>query len=70
MATVLKGQIDAIILTGGIAYSNIFVGMLKERVDFLGQVIVMAGEEEMLALAEGALRVINGEEEAKIYQAQ
>lgn len=69
MATVLKGQIDAIILTGGIAYSNIFVGMLKERVDFLGQVIVMAGEEEMLALAEGALRVINGEEEAKIYQA-
>lgn len=69
MATVLKGQLDGIILTGGIAYSNIFVRMLKERVDFIGDVIVVPGEDEMLALCEGALRAITGQEEAKTYQA-
>lgn len=67
MTTVLKGDVDAIILTGGIAYSAQFVRMIKERVDFLGEVIVAAGEDEMLALAEGALNVIKGEEEAKKY---
>ena len=65
MATVLKGKIDAIVVTGGVAYSKQFVRLLKERIDFLGEVIVIPGEEEMLALAEGALRVLTGEEEAK-----
>lgn len=68
MATVLKGDIDAIVITGGIAYSDQFVGMIKERISFIGKIIVMPGEEEMLALAEGALRVMNGEEKAKIYK--
>ena len=66
-ATVLKGQIDAIILTGGIAYSNEFVNMVKDRVSFLSLVMVYPGEEEMLALCEGALRVLKGEEVEKIY---
>ena len=57
MATVLKGKIDAIVVTGGVAYSKQFIRLLKERIDFLGEVIVIPGEEEMLALAEGALRV-------------
>lgn len=65
MATVLKGKIDAIVVTGGVAYSKQFIRLLKERIDFLGEVIVIPGEEEMLALAEGALRVLSGEEEAK-----
>ena len=65
MATVLKGKIDAIVVTGGVAYSKQFIRLLKERIDFLGEVIVIPGEEEMLALAEGALRVVTGEEEAK-----
>ena len=65
MATVLKGKIDAIVVTGGVAYSKQFIRLLKERIDFLGEVIVIPGEEEMLALAEGALRVLTGEEEAK-----
>lgn len=65
MATVLKGKVDAIVITGGVAYSKQFVRLLKERIDFIGEVIVIPGEEEMLALAEGALRVLSGEEEAK-----
>jgi len=66
-ATVLKGQIDAIILTGGIAYNNEFVNMVRDRVSFLSLVMVYPGEEEMLSLCEGALRVLKGEEVEKIY---
>lgn len=65
--TVLKGQIDAIILTGGIAYANEFINMIRDRVSFLSLVMVYPGEEEMLALCEGALRVLKGEEVEKIY---
>jgi butyrate kinase len=66
-ATVLKGQIDAIILTGGIAYNNEFLNMVRDRVSFLSLVMVYPGEEEMLSLCEGALRVLKGEEVGKIY---
>ena len=66
-ATVLKGQIDAIILTGGVAYNNEFVNMVRDRVSFLSLVMVYPGEEEMLALCEGVLRVLKGEEAEKVY---
>jgi len=66
-ATVLKGQIDAIILTGGIAYANEFINMVKDRISFLSLVMIYPGEEEMLALCNGALRVLKGEEVGKIY---
>ena len=66
-ATVLKGDIDAIILTGGIAYSAKVRDMIKERVGFLGEVLSYPGEDEMSALAEGGLRVLKGEEEALVY---
>jgi len=66
-ATVLKGQIDAIILTGGIAYSNEFVDMVKDRVSFISLVMIYPGEEEMLALCDGALRILKGEEVEKVY---
>ena len=66
-ATVLRGQIDAIILTGGIAYNNEFVNMVRDRVSFLSLVMVYPGEEEMLSLCEGVLRVLKGEEVGKIY---
>jgi len=66
-STVLKGKIDAIILTGGMAYSDEFISLIKDRVSFLSLVMIYAGEEEMLALAEGALRVLNGMEVGKIY---
>ena len=66
-AIVLKGQIDAIILTGGIAYANEFVDLIKDRVSFLSLVMIYPGEEEMLALCEGALRVLKEKEVEKIY---
>ncbi|MGL4345002.1 MAG: butyrate kinase [Cellulosilyticaceae bacterium] len=69
MATVLKGRVDGIIITGGVAYSKQFVRLLKERIDFLGEVIVAPGEDEMLALAEGAIRVLKGEEQPKHFGA-
>lgn len=66
-ATVLKGQVDAIILTGGIAYSKLMVQLIKERVEFIAEVVVYPGEDELLALAEAANRVLSGEEEAIVY---
>ena len=53
---VLHGKIDAIVLTGGLAYSKILVDEIKERVDWIADVIVHPGEDELEALAEGALR--------------
>ncbi len=66
-ATVLKGDVDAIVLTGGVAYDKLAVRLIKERVAFIADVLIYPGEDEMEALALGALRVLNGDEEAKIY---
>ncbi|MGI6547254.1 MAG: butyrate kinase [Bacillota bacterium] len=68
MATVLKGKVDKIIITGGIAYSQRFVDLIVERVAFIAPVEVVPGEEEMEALAFGGLRVLRGEEEALEYE--
>lgn len=65
---VLCGKVDAIILTGGVAYSSQVTGELKEMISFLGPVVVYPGEDELLALAEGGLRVLRGEEEAREYK--
>lgn len=67
-ATVLEGNVDEIILTGGLAYNKLLVDIIKERVSFIAPVVVYAGENEMESLALGALRVLQGEEEAKIYE--
>lgn len=67
LSAVLKGKVDAIILTGGIAYDDLFVSYIKERVSYLGEVKVYPGEDELKALNEGALRVLREEEEAKEY---
>lgn len=67
-AAVLKGKVDAIVLTGGIAYDKSFVKWVQDRVEFIAPVIIYPGEDEMIALAEGGLRVLRGEEEAKIYE--
>lgn len=67
-AAVLKGKVDAIILTGGLAYGEEFVEWIKERVSFISKVVVYPGEDELLALAEGGLRVLTGEENAKEYK--
>ena len=67
MAAVLEGRIDAIILTGGLAYSTRFTGSIKQRVDQIAKVYTCPGEAELLALAEGALRVLKGEARAATY---
>ncbi|OOM79091.1 butyrate kinase [Clostridium sp. BL-8] len=67
-ATVLNGKVDAIILTGGMAYGKPMVDLIKEKVDFIAPIVVYPGEDEMLALAQGVIRVLNGEEEGKEYK--
>ena len=67
MACVLNGKVDQIIVTGGIAYGADVVAALKERAEWVAPFTVYPGEDELLALAQGALRVLNGEEEAKAY---
>lgn len=67
MATVLKGNVDQIILTGGIAYGKEVCDAIKERVGFISDITVYAGEDELLALDQGALRVMNGTEKAMEY---
>jgi butyrate kinase len=67
MCAVLKGRVDAIILTGGMAHSNEFVEMIKEHVYKFAPIFVLPGEFEMEALALGALRVLRGEEKAKFW---
>lgn len=68
VATVLKGKVDAVILTGGVAYSKLICEKISKRVQFIAPFKVYPGEDEMLALAEGAQRVLGGEEKAKIYE--
>lgn len=68
MSTVLKGQVDAILLTGGIAYGKPFVEFIKERVSHLAPVFVYPGEDEMRALAMNGLMVLQGEIQAMEYK--
>ena len=67
MACVLNGKVDQIIVTGGIAYGQDVVDALRERAEWIAPFTVYPGEDELLALAQGALRVLNGEEQAKDY---
>lgn len=67
MAAALKGDVDAIILTGGISHDKYLVDTLSHMIGWIAPVMVMAGEFEMEALAAGALRVLRGEETAKEY---
>ena len=67
MACVLNGRVNQIIVTGGIAYGTDVVASLKERAGWIAPFTVYPGEDELLALAQGALRVLNGEEKACQY---
>ncbi|MHC1719842.1 MAG: butyrate kinase [Clostridiaceae bacterium] len=66
-AAVLKGKADAIVLTGSLAYSERLVNWIKERTGFIAPIYLCPGENEMVSLAENALRYLKGEEEAKLY---
>jgi len=67
MAAVLAGRVDAILLTGGMAHSLDLVDAVRARVGWIAPVHVYPGEDELRALAEGALRVLRGEEPARDY---
>lgn len=67
MATVLAGNVDAIILTGGLAYSIYLTSRIEKYVKYIAPVQIEAGEDEMLALAEGVALVVTGQESAAIY---
>ncbi len=68
MSTVLKGEVDAILLTGGIAYGKPFVAAVSERVRHICPVYIYPGEDEMRALAMNGLMVYTGETEALVYK--
>ena len=67
LSTLENGKIDGILLTGGIAYNSHIVAEITKRVGFISNVFAYPGEDELSALAKGALRALKGEEEAKIY---
>ena len=67
MACVLDGKVDQIVVTGGIAYDKGVVAGLRERAEWIAPFTVYPGEDELLALVQGGLRVINGVEEAMKY---
>lgn len=67
-SVVLRGAVDAILLTGGLAYDRYLVERITKWVSHIASVHVFPGEDEMLALAMGALRVLRGLEEAQSYQ--
>ncbi|MBN1114668.1 MAG: butyrate kinase [Oligoflexia bacterium] len=66
-AVALRGNIDRIIITGGISFNKSIVSKIKEYIDFIAPVEVYPGEEELLSLALGCLRVLNFEENAKEF---
>jgi butyrate kinase len=65
MAVALKGKVDAVLLTGGMAHSNKVVTLLRDALDWIAPIRIYPGEDELQALAEGVFRVLNGEEQAK-----
>jgi len=66
-AAVLKGKVDAIVITGGVAYSSFVTERIEERVSFIAPLHILPGENELLSMTSGVLRVLEGKEEAGIY---
>jgi glycerol kinase len=70
MATALRGDIDAILITGGVAHSKRLTDFIASHIDFIAPIYVYPGENELEALAQNALGVLTGELEAKVYVRQ
>lgn len=67
MAVALKGNVDAILITGGVAHSKRLTDFIAEYVDFIAPIYVYPGENELESLSQNALAVLTGEREAKVY---
>lgn len=70
LSVAFKGDVDAIILTGGLAYSDRLTSKISEYVKFIAPIYIYPGENEMLALARGGVRIMNGTERAKEFDLQ
>lgn len=70
MATAMKGDVDAILITGGIAHSKRVTDFIADYVDFIAPIYVYPGENELRALAENALSVLRGERKASVYKSE
>ncbi len=68
LSAVLSGKVDGIVLTGGLAYSSILIGKIKEYIDFIGKIFVFPGENEIDALRDAAIRILTGKEDSKEYE--
>ncbi len=68
MAVVLRGGIEGIVLTGGLAFSEMLTDWIRDMVSFIAPVFIYPGEDEMIAMAAGAVRVLNGEERLREYE--
>ena len=69
MTAVLEGRVDALLLTGGMAHSERLIEHLRPSIEWIAPIAVYPGEDELRALAEGVFRVLDGEEEARIFAA-
>ncbi len=67
-AAILKGKVNGIIITGGIAHSEMIVNYIKEMVDFIAPIAIYPGEDEMGALMQNALRALQNPEVCKEYK--
>jgi butyrate kinase len=65
MATVLRGRVDALLITGGMAHSEKLIAQIRSAVEWIAPLVVYPGEDELQALAQGALRVLRGEDQAR-----
>jgi butyrate kinase len=65
--SVLQGQVDAVLITGGMAQNDYVLGLIRKYIDWIGNIKIYPGEDEMSALAMNALEVLRGDREAKVY---
>lgn len=69
MYAVLDSKADAIVLTGGLSYSELFIKMLTDKISGMAPVLVYPGEDELLSMVQGTLRVLTGQETAMVFEA-
>jgi butyrate kinase len=67
MAAVLKGRVDGIVFTGGLAHDQIFIKLITTRINWISKIMVYPGEREMLAMAQGAFRILRNIDKLKQY---
>jgi len=68
LAPVVRGKLDAVIITGGLAFDKDLMSMIRKRIKYLAPVVILPGEDELASLSNGGLRVLKGEERPKIWK--